>query len=81
MVCHFFTLRIRCGYYSVWSICAGQTTSGERSSSELIRKGHYLLTGFPIEVLAVCLAGFYFPGFQQGRLLIPSHLDDEIHEA
>jgi hypothetical protein len=54
---------------------------GERSSGELIRKENSLLAGFPIEVLAACLTRFHFPGLQQGRLLVPSHLDDEIHEA
>ena len=42
---------------------------------------HSLPAGFPIEVRAACLPRFHFPGLQQGRLPILSHLDDEIREA
>ena len=81
MVVHVFTLRIRCVCHSVWNICAGQTTSGERISSELIRKENSLPAGFPIEVRAAGLSRFHFPGLQQGRLPILSHLDDEVRKA
>lgn len=40
-----------------------------------------LPAGFSIEVRAACLPRFHFPGLQQGRLPIPSHLDDEICQA
>ena len=40
-----------------------------------------LPAGFPIEVRAAGLSRLYFPGFQQGRLPILSHLDDEIRKA
>lgn len=40
-----------------------------------------LPAGFSIEVRAACLPGFHFPGLQQGRLPILSHLDDKIREA
>jgi len=36
---------------------------------------------FPIEVRAAGFPRFHFPGLQQGRLTVLSHLDDEIHEA
>ena len=40
-----------------------------------------LPAGFPIEICAACLPRFHFPGLQQGRLPIFSHLDDEIRKA
>ena len=42
---------------------------------------HSLPAGFPIEVRAACLPRFHFPGLQQRRLPILSHLDDDIHKA
>ena len=40
-----------------------------------------LPAGFPVEVGAACLPRFHFPGLQEGRLSILSHLDDEIRKA
>jgi hypothetical protein len=56
-------------------------TSRESRSSRLSRAVFGLPAGFAIEVRALCLPGFNFPGLQQGRLTVFSHLDDEIHEA
>ena len=40
-----------------------------------------LPAGFSIEVFAAGLSRFHFPGLQQGRLSILSHLNDEIRKA
>ena len=64
------------------------STDKERPASSVPAIGHMpyalflrLPADFSIEVETACVSGFDFPGLQQGRLPVLSHLDDEIHKA
>ncbi len=61
-------------------LAPGRIPGGLSRETNDASRARKLPAGFPIEVRAACLPRFHFPGLQQGRLPILSHLDDEIHK-